>query len=134
MLKQNVKDIEVGGKKYRITKMDARAGSYVATKIALIGAPLLMNKKFDNEALATLLPSLNRRDFDEIQTILLKCVQKLNEKDGHLLPEPVLTADGSFVDEELQYNVAAVMNITVQAAMFNVGAFFAEAGLPVPAK
>lgn len=134
MLKQKTQDIEVGGKKYRLTKIDARTGSYVAAKLALIAAPLLTDKKFDEKTMAALVPNLSRRDFDEIQTILLKSVLKLNEAKDNLLPEPILKSDGSFVDEELEYDAASVMNLTAQAAMFNVGAFFAAAGLAIPAK
>lgn len=134
MIKQKTQDVEVGGKKYRLTKIDARTGSYVAAKLALIAAPLLTDKKFDEKTMAALVPNLSRRDFDEIQTILLKSVLKLNEAKDNLLPEPILKSDGSFVDEELEYDAASVMNLTAQAAMFNVGAFFAAAGLAIPAK
>lgn len=134
MIKQKTQDVEVGGKKYRLTKIDARTGSYVAAKLALIAAPLLTDKKFDEKTMAALVPNLSRRDFDEIQTILLKSVLKLNEAKDNLLPEPILKSDGSFVDEELEYDAASVMNLTAQAAMFNVGAFFAVAGLAIPAK
>lgn len=134
MIKQKTQDVEVGGKKYRLTKIDARTGSYVAAKLALIAAPLLTDKKFDEKTMAALVPNLSRRDFDEIQTILLKSVLKLNEAKDNLLPEPILKSDSSFVDEELEYDAASVMNLTAQAAMFNVGAFFAVAGLAIPAK
>ena len=84
--------------------------------------------------MAALVTGLNRKDFEEIQTLLLKRVQLLREKDGVPLPEPIIMADGSFVDEELEYSTAAVMNLTVQSVMFNVGDFFAEAGLLKPAQ
>lgn len=135
MLKQKYQDVEVGGKKYRLTKMDARTGSYIAAKLALLAAPLLKKGgSVDDNAMAALVPSLNRKDFEEIQTLLLKRVKILREKDGIFLPEPILKADGSFVDEELEYSTAAVMNLTVQSIMFNVGDFFAEAGLLKPAQ
>lgn len=135
MLKQKYQEVEVGGKKYRLTKMDARTGSYIAAKLALLAAPLLKKGgSVDDNAMAALIPSLNRKDFEEIQTLLLKRVKLLREKDGVSLPEPILMADGSFVDEELEYSTAAVMNLTVQSIMFNVGDFFAEAGLLKPAQ
>lgn len=135
MLKQKYQEVEVGGKKYRLTKMDARTGSYIAAKLALLAAPLLKKGgSVDDNAMAALIHSLNRKDFEEIQTLLLKRVKLLREKDGVSLPEPILMADGSFVDEELEYSTAAVMNLTVQSIMFNVGDFFAEAGLLKPAQ
>lgn len=133
MLKQKTKDIEVNGKKYRLTRMDARTGSYVAAKLALLCAPLLNKKGEINEAgLAQVLPALSRHDFDEIQTIMLKTVHQLVGAEG--MESPVVKANGDFVDEDLCYDVAAVINLTVQAVFFNVGDFFAEAGLLKPAK
>ena len=137
MLKQKFQEVEVGGKKYRLTKMDARTGSYIAAKLAMLAAPFLNKLKkdegIDAEGMAALVASLSRKDFEEIQTLLLKRVQLLREKDGIPLPEPILMADGSFVDEELEYSTAAVMNLTGQSIIFNVGDFFAEAGLLKPA-
>lgn len=135
MLKQKTKDIEVGGKKYRLTKLDARTGSYIAAKLAILAAPMLaQGKAVDAASVSAAMPNLKREDFDELQTLLLQRVQKLNDVQGQLLPEPVLKADGAFVDEELAYNVANVMNLTVQSIMFNVGDFFAEAGFQSPAQ
>lgn len=130
MLKQKTKDIEVNGRNYRLTRMDARTGSYVAAKLAILCAPLLKDGAVNEEGLTQILPALSRRDFDEIQTIMLKTVRRL--VDG--MESPVVKNDGDFVDEDLVYDVAAVINITVQAAFFNVGDFFAEAGLLKPAK
>lgn len=127
MLKQKTKDIEVNGKKYRLTRMDARTGSYVAAKLALLCSPLLKDDQLDEEGLARMLPALSRREFDELQTILLKTVRQLVGAEG--MESPVVKGDGSFIDEALSYDVAAVINLTVQAAFFNVGDFFAEAGL-----
>lgn len=134
MLKQKYKDIEAGDKKYRLTKMDARTGSYLAAKVALLAAPLMNSGSVDKQAIAHIVPSLCRKDFEEIQTIVLQRVQRLNEVNGSLLPEPILKADGTFVDEELEYSIATVMNLTVQAIMFNIGDFFAEAGFLKPAQ
>lgn len=135
MLKQKTKDIEVNGKKYRLTRMDARTGSYVAAKLALLCAPLLKDSKdggVSEEALAQMLPALSRRDFDELQTIMLKTIRQLIGPEE--MASPIVKGNGDFVDEDLSYDVAAVINLTVQAVFFNVGDFFAEAGLLKPAK
>ena len=134
MLKQKTQDVEVGGKMYRLNKLDARTGSYIAAKVALMAAPMLKNGTVSEDSLAAVVPSLNRRDFDELQTLLLQKVQRLNEVEGRALPEPVLTNRGDFVDPELAYDVASVMALTVKSVMFNIGDFFAVAGLTKPAE
>lgn len=124
MLKQITKDVEVGGKTYRLTKMDARTGSYVALRLAAI-----MHAGDGVDQLSGALNSLTRKDFDELQTIILQRVLKLTGD----LPSPILTADGSFVDEELEYDASSVINLTMQCLVFNIGGFFGEAGLSLPA-
>ena len=42
---------------------------------------------------------------------------------------PVIKADGSFTDEDLCYDAPTVMQLSVQALMFNIGDFFQGAGL-----
>lgn len=130
MLNSKEKIVDVNGRKYRLTKMDARTGSYVAAKIALLCAPLLKGGKVDEAAIGQMLPALNRRDFDELQTILLKTAQAVK---GEGIYEPVCKADGSIIDDDLRYDVSTLIAITVNAIMFNVGGFFNEAGL-MPAK
>lgn len=134
MLKQKTKVIEAGGVKYRLGKMDARSASYLAMKAAAVIAPALstiksMNKQDAITAAANALPSMPREEFDEIQTMLLRTVVKLVETNGVDMPVPVIKADGSFTDEDLFYDAPTVMQLSVQALMFNIGDFFQGAGL-----
>lgn len=134
MLKQKTKVIEVGGAKYRLGKMDARSASYLAMKAAAVIAPALstiksMNKQDAITAAANALPAMPREEFDEIQTMLLRTVVKLVETNGVDMPVPVIKADGSFADEDLCYDAPTVMQLSVQALMFNIGDFFQGAGL-----
>lgn len=131
MLKQKTKVIEEGGVKYRLGKMDARSASYLAMKAAAVIAPALstakgMNKQDAITAAANALPSMPREEFDEIQTMLLRTVVKLVETNGVDMPVPVIKADGSFADEDLCYDAPTVMQLSVQALMFNIGDFFKE--------
>lgn len=130
--KPKTKITEIKGVKYRLGKLDARSASYLAVKAAAVLAPAMATRN-DKDALnkiASTLPSLPRQEFDEIQTMILRTVVKLDDVDGKLLPEPVLREDGQFVDPEMNYDVFTVMGLTVQALFFNVGDFFGEVGLP----
>ncbi len=129
MLKQKTKVEEIGGVKYRFSKMDARSASYMAMKAAAILAPSLSGGGLTVESAAKALPSMSRAEFDEIQTMLLKTVCKLVETNAADMPAPILKADGGFVDEELAYDAVTVMKLTANALMFNIGDFFAGAGL-----
>ena len=134
MLKQKTKVVEVSGKNYQLTKMDARTGSYVAFKLAGVLAPLL-NKTTNINTIGAALMGMPRHDFDELQSLLLRTVNRLIESgNGQQLPEPVLTAKGDFVDEELAYDAVSVIQLTVLAMDFNIGGFFGAAGLNLPAE
>ena len=127
-MKPKTKVIEVNGKKFKLSKMDARTGSYVAFKLAVIIAPALKDGNMENAF--SQISALPRNEFDELQSLLLGTVAEIKEVDGQEMPMALLR-NGSFINEELQYDVASVMNLTVQAAMFNVGDFFAGNVAPV---
>ena len=139
MLKPKTQVIEMAGKNYQLTKMDARTGSYVAFKVAGVLAPLASKAdgktKVSTADMAGALLGMPRKDFDELQSLLLRTVNRLIEgPNGQQMPEPVLTAKGDFVDEALAYDAATVIALTIRALMFNVGDFFGAAGLMLPAE
>ena len=121
-MKPKTKIIEVNNKKYKLSKLDARTGSYVAFKLAAVIAPALKDNNVE-QALSQV-SKLPRAEFDEMQTLLLQTVTEVKDVNGEELPMPLMR-NGAFIDEELTYDVSAVMQITVQAAIFNVGDFFA---------
>lgn len=131
MFKPKTQVVEVAGKNYQLTKMDARTGSYVAFKVASVLAPTMGS----TDAMAAALMGMPRKDFDELQSLLLRTVNRLIEgPNGQQMPEPVLTAKGDFVDDALAYDAATVIALTIRALMFNVGDFFGAAGLILPAE
>lgn len=131
MFKPKTQVVEVAGKNYQLTKMDARTGSYVAFKVAGVLAPTMGS----TDAMAAALMGMPRKDFDELQSLLLRTVNRLIEgPNGQQMPEPVLTAKGDFVDDALAYDAATVIALTIRALMFNVGDFFGAAGLILTAE
>lgn len=121
-MKPKTKIVEVKDKKYKLSKLDARTGSYVAFKLAAVIAPALKDNNVE-QALSQV-SKLPRAEFDEMQTLLLQTVTEVKDVNGEELPMPLIR-NGAFIDEELTYDVSAVMQLTVQAAIFNVGDFFA---------
>ena len=122
------------GKRYKLTKLDADAGSYVAFKLAGVALPLLQGmsgKSFnmaDVKLLSQAISSMSREEFSEVQKILLRTVQKITMAGGVDMPMPVLKADGSYADEEMAMDAKAVITLTIQAALFNIGGFFSGEG------
>lgn len=127
---KKTKIVELEGVKYRLSKLDARSASYLAVKSAAIIAPAFAGEgDVGVEDVVKTLPHIPRKDFEEMQTMLLSVCAKLNDIEGQLLPEPILMADGSFVDDDMAYDVKTVISLTVNSLIFNVGSFFQEGGL-----
>lgn len=132
-LKKKTEDIEVNGKKYRLQKMDARTGSYLAAKLAVFAVPL-MNKeqKVNAEDFGKLLSAMDFKEFSELQNTVLRTVLKIVETPtGDELPEMLLDKFNEITDEELAYDTASLIQLTVRALIFNIGGFFGERGLGV---
>lgn len=133
-MKIKEKFLDYDGQRYRLTKLDADAGSYVAFKLAGVVLPLLQGlsgksiNKADIKLLSQAISSMSRAEFTEVQKILLRTVQKITTAGGVDMPMPVLKADGSYADEEMAMDAKAVITLTVQAALFNIGGFFTEEG------
>ena len=133
-MKVKEKFFELDGKRYKLTKMDADSGSYVAFKLAGVALPLmqgLSGKNFkdgDMKLLSQAIASMGRAEFTEVQKILLRTVLKMETAGGVDMPMPIIKADGTYADPELAMDAKAVITLTIQAAMFNIGGFFTEEG------
>ena len=133
-MKVKDKIIEAGGKRYKLTKLDADAGSYVAFKLAGVALPLMNGlsgkvSRDDMQLLSQAITSMGRQEFTEVQKILLSTVLALETSGGVDMPVPVLKADGTYTDEELRTDAKTVIALTIQAALFNIGGFFDGEGL-----
>ncbi len=134
-MKVKEKFFDYNGTRYKLTKLDADSGSYVAFKLAGVALPLMSGLSGqgvtagDMQLLSQAITSMNRKDFTEVQKILLATVLKMESSGGVDMPMPILKADGTYTDEELRTDAAAVIALTVQAAIFNIGGFFGGEGL-----
>ena len=128
------KFVEINGQRFKLTKLDADAGSYVAFKLAGVALPLLSGmsgKQITDQDMALLskaIGTMSRSEFSEVQKILLATVLKIDNAGGVDMPLPVLKADGTYADEDLRQDAKTVIALTVQAALFNIGGFFGGDG------
>lgn len=129
-MKDRYKFIELDGQKYRIEKMSARTALYIGSQLAMVlmgGAS--KEQSINSEAVQSALSSLSKETFFGILNDCLKTVNKITEANGAQMPEPVLKTDGSFVDPDMEYDISAVLRLTVEVLMFNVSNFFGGKGL-----
>lgn len=102
-------DETVGEFRYKISKVNARDGSWLA-KIVL--------QKM-------ILGSETRAEFDAVQQIALAACARYGEGP---VPLPVVMADGRFAYEDLKYDTVSVTKLTAQALAFNLKDFLADGG------
>lgn len=111
------KDVPVGGKTYRLTKMDARLACWLFATLA---------GKTDDGLLMAALGKCSREDFNEIQTHALKHVFALATEEGNTFEVAILGPNGSFSDPELAKDPGTVFKLTTDSIMFNVQPFLSE--------
>lgn len=134
---ENYKDIEVNGRKFRLNKLNARTGTYMLLKITKILPTILESLDFDKldsddlnfkdlNLTKVLSPifDLSEEEFNYIQDNCLKTVEELLPAG----PQPVLNNNGQWGVSNIEFDMALVINLTVQSLWFNLQGFFA--GMP----
>lgn len=139
---ENFKDIVVKDRKFRLNKMDARTGSYMLFRLVNILTPLFKGVDLDKIAredeendkenaksfldsidLSSLASSLFSLKEDEFRFIQDNCLHAVEE----VLPArnaPVLDKNGNYGVSNIEFDVALLMNLTVQSLIFQVKGFF----------
>jgi hypothetical protein len=121
------KDIEAGGRKWRIARWSARLATYWTFKI-IAG----MQTSRRGAAQETILPSVaeitgsfSKADFFDFQNDCLSICSELQVMaDGQTVPIPVLRVDGTFNVPDLDHDLNIVMDLVMQALMFSIGELF----------
>lgn len=136
------KDVEIGGRTFRIKKFDALTGSFMLIKITGMLAPLFKNMDigklkdvkdvsevspdaFDISGIMAEIGNLSEQDFKYVQE---KCLRVCSE----VLPaglSPVLNPNGSFGVIGIEEDTMTVLALTVHTLIFNVKGFFSGSPL-----
>jgi Phage tail assembly chaperone protein, TAC len=128
MSQEKTKDVSIGDHQYRVGKLTARTASWVAmqilTKLLPSGDELVTGGRASAERSA-----LSESEFHNIQGHCLRVCARYETAGESLVPTPVLMADGRFAIPELEYDVVAVMALTLHSLMFSVSPFFEEGAL-----
>jgi hypothetical protein len=92
------KDVEVGGKKYRVGRVAADVGTWIAMRIG----------------------SADESSFLKMQRHLLSACSSYNEAGA---PMPILMADGRWADKDLEFDTATVAQLFTASFEFNIQPF-----------
>ena len=121
--REEFKDVEIRGKKWRVGRLDARTGSYIASVILMQVVPMGLDSQLPN------LPSgreiMPKATFLDIQTECLKVCFELQQAGQNILPVAVILPDGRWgVSEESQTDISTMLTLTIQTLKFNLTDFF----------
>jgi hypothetical protein len=118
------KDITVGDRPYRLTKMDPRLGCFLFTTLS--------SKADDNKQLMSSLGHCTKDEFDEIQSLALRFVFYTDKSGGEEFHIPVIGANGMWADKNLQDDPSELLQVTIQSLLFNLKPFLVESELTAP--
>lgn len=132
--KQKTKDIPLGDRKYRIGRMSARNGSWVAAQLMTKMLPGIAAKMME-AMLATPLPAgrseLSEAEFHNIQDHCLAVCSRLEMNGDQAFYMPLVSEQGTWAIKELEDDAFTVLSLTVHALIFNILPFFEGGGLSV---
>lgn len=130
---ENYKIIEVNGRKFRLNKMSARTGTFMLLKITKILPPILENisldqldednfniKELNLSKLLEPIFDMDEKEFHYIQDNCLKTVEEILPAGA----QAVLNDNGQWGVLNIEFDMALVMNLTVQSLWFNLQGFF----------
>ena len=118
--RETTKEIKLGDRIYQLNKADARSACWMFTFLA---------GKAEEKDLMSALGKCTKEQFDDIQTRALKLIYFMDTKDGNTFPTAVIKFDGSIVDNYLNSDPDALLQITYMSLMFNISPFLAESKL-----
>lgn len=146
-MNKKYKEVTIKGRKFLISKFDARTGSYMMVKLTGLIAPLFKNldlKKLDAEKIKGIekptdidtdllnmldisgfiggISRLPEEDFRYIQDNCLKACSEMLPAG----PAKVVNPDGTYGVLDIEDDIATIMALTVHALTFNITGFFGE--------
>src|SRR5579862_5528303 len=119
---QATKEVTLGETVYQIGRMTARDGSWILAELLTKMLPAFVESQFSG--LPGGRPQISEEEFQNIQGHALAVVRRIEKG----IPMPIFVRPNTWAVKELEYDLVAVMTLTVHALAFNLSPFFAEAG------
>lgn len=120
------KDVKIGERVFRLKKMDARTGTWIAF---LVLGKMASQGGFGVRAVASSMSNYSKEEFLSVQSDALRTVYKIENHEGQEFPVCIVTESGAWADKDLAEDVVTLFALTVQAVVFNVQPFFLKGGL-----
>jgi hypothetical protein len=112
------KDVQIEDNLYRINKMDARLSCWMFTTLG--------RRATSSGLLLSALGTCSREEFNELQSLALAVVQRMELRDGVQLPVPILSAAGAVADKFLADKPDFLLRLTSESIMLSIAPFLVD--------
>lgn len=123
------KEIDLGGRKWRIGRFDALTGSYITTLLMMQMLPMGMEDQMGLSSMAAGRSLMNKQTFFDVQKDCLRVVHELKLVGDMMAPMPLMLEDGRWGVADIENDVPTILGLTIQALVFNISDFFQEGAL-----
>ena len=119
------KDVDIAGVTYQIGRFTARNGSWILAQVLTKILPSAMEGGLGTAALSSGLAAISEDDFASMQSHSLAVCRRYENG----VPMPIFIRPNTWAVKELEFDLVAVMALTVHAMTFNLNSFFEGDGL-----
>jgi hypothetical protein len=114
------KEVKIENRNYQLNKPDARTACYL---FSFLGAKINENENF-----FTGLGRCTRAEFNEIQSLALGKIFRMDQKEDSIFPVAIFL-NGRITDQDLENNADELMKLTSEWLVFAFDPFMVASGL-----
>jgi hypothetical protein len=131
------KDIEIGGRKWRINRIDAMTGSTLVYRLITralppVLEPFLASAGKEFSGFTRMLSGgspMSKNEFLELQRDCLSVCQLITLAGAVETPTNLIMADGTFAPLGVETDIVTILALTVHSLIFNISPFFEDGAL-----
>jgi len=128
MKREQFKDVEVNGRRFRIGRFDALTGSYITTLLLMQMLPMGLEDRIPGVS-SKGKSIMDKETFMDIQRDCLKVVSELKPVGDSIAPMLVMLPDGRWGVMGIEDDTLIVITLTISVLAFNLSDFFQEGAL-----
>ncbi len=128
MKREQFKDVEVNGRRFRIGRFDALTGSYITTLLLMQMLPMGLEDRIPGVS-SKGKSIMDKETFMDIQRDCLKVVSELKPVGDSIAPMLVMLPDGRWGVDGIEDDTLIVITLTISVLAFNLSDFFQEGAL-----
>ncbi len=123
------KDVEIGGRKWRIGRFDALTGSYITMLVLMQMLPMGLDEQVGLGSVGKGRSLMDKKTFFDVQCDCLKVCSEVQTIGNADAPTLVMLPDGRWGVGGVENDSITILALTLHALIFNISDFFQEGAL-----